>query len=378
MARVLIGGDICPIERNAAMFESGDAEGLFHDLLQDFDRADLVIANLECPLIEQPTPIAKAGPVFGQSTACINGIRAAGIDALCLANNHVFDHGPQGVEATLQTCRRAGVLTVGAGANLDEARQLLVRTVGGVRVGVLAMAEHEFSIATRDTPGANPLDLIDFVRNAAANREVCDYLIVLLHGGAEFLTLPSPRLKETCHFLIEMGAHAVIVQHPHSIGGYERYRERHIVYGQGALVMDEAIYRCMKSFHDGMLVSLSIERGGASSIEFVPLVQSGPLPGARRLDGHGADALFRDLAAKSEAILDDEHLAREWRRFCEREKHEYLSVLLAHSRLLRVANRRGHLARLLYSKRRLLGTRNLVCCETHREVLETVFKAGMI
>ena len=378
MIRVLIGGDICPIERNAAMFERGDAEGLFHDLLQDLGRADLVIANLECPLIERPTPIAKTGPVFGQSTACINGIRAAGIDALCLANNHALDHGPQGLESTLRTCRRAGVLTVGAGANLAEARQILVREVGGVRVGVLAMAEHEFSIATPVTPGANPFDLIDFVRSAAANRAACDYLIVLLHGGAEFLALPSPRLKETCHFLIEMGANAVLVQHPHSVGGYEHYREGHIVYGQGALVMDEAIYRGMKSFHEGMLVSLSIERGGASSIAFVPLAQSDPLPGARRLDGARADAFLRALNAKSEAVLDDEYLAGEWRRFCEGEKHGYLSVLLAHNRLLRVANRRGHLARWLYNKRRMLGTRNLVCCETHREVLETVFKEGMI
>ena len=54
--------------------------------------------------------------------------------------------------------------------------------------------------------------------------------------------LPSPRLKDTCHFLIEMGANAVVVQHPHSFGGYESYRGGHIVYGQGALVMDEALY----------------------------------------------------------------------------------------------------------------------------------------
>ena len=378
MATILIGGDICPIGDNSTYFRRGDADSLFHDLLPEFQRASLVIANLECPLIAAPTPISKMGPVFGEDAACINGIRAAGIDVLALANNHILDHGAQGLENTLAVCANAGIATVGAGANLAAARQILVRTVDGIRVGILAMAEHEFSIGSADAPGANPLDLVDYVRNVAANRDSFDYLIVLLHGGAEFLTAPSPRLKQTCHFLIEMGANAVIVQHPHSFGGYESYRGGHIVYGQGALVMDEAIYRDLQSFHEGILIRLAIAPDGASSMEILPFVQSDPPPGARQMDAQRARALRATLAAKSQAILDDEFVAAEWRRFCQERKHGYLSVLLSHNRVVRRANRDGWLARLLYRKRRLLGTRNVICCETHREALETIFTEKMI
>ena len=172
------------------------------------------------------------------------------------------------------------------------------------------MAEHEFSIATANAPGANPLDLMDYVRNVATSRDSFDYLIVLLHGGAEFLTAPSPRLKDTCHFLIEMGANAVVVQHPHSFGGYESYRGGHIVYGQGALVMDEPIYRDLKSFHEGILIALRIAQDGSSSMELLPFVQSDPVPGARRMDAQRAEAFLRELAAKSRAILDDEFVSR--------------------------------------------------------------------
>jgi poly-gamma-glutamate synthesis protein (capsule biosynthesis protein) len=374
MTRVIIGGDICPIGANSSFFKNGDAESLFNDLLEEFRTAALVIANLECPLVDTPTPISKTGPIFGVDSASINGIRAAGIDVLCLANNHIFDHGPQGLANTLAVCGRAGVATVGAGENLAAARRILVNNVDDVRVGVLAMAEHEFSIATASTPGANPLDLMDYVRNVAASRDAFDYLIVLLHGGAEFLTAPSPRLKDTCHFLIEMGANAVVVQHPHSFGGYESYRGGHIVYGQGALVMDEPIYRNLKSFHEGILIALTIARDGSSSMEFIPFVQSDPVPGARRMEAPRAAAFLHELAAKSRAILDDEFVSEEWRRFCEERRYGYLGTLLGHNRMLRVANRHGFLARLLYNKRRLLGTRNVVCCETHREAVETIFK----
>jgi poly-gamma-glutamate capsule biosynthesis protein CapA/YwtB (metallophosphatase superfamily) len=375
---VLIGADICPIGGNSRYFESGDAESLFHDLLPEFQFAGLVIANLECPLIDKASPIAKTGPVFGESGACINGIRAAGIDVVSLANNHILDHGGSGLAHTLTVCAQAGIATVGAGSNLAAARRILVKEVDGVRVGIMAMAEQEFSIATDSSPGANPLDLIDYVRNVRDNRDTIDYLIVLLHGGPEFLTAPSPRLKDTCHFLIEMGANTVVVQHPHSLGGYENYLGGHIVYGQGALVMDEAIYRGLKSFHEGVLVALRIAPGGTSSMELVPFVQSDPVPGARRMDQSRGEDFLRGLAAKSQAILDDGHVRDEWRRFCDERKHGYLSALFAHNRLLRRANRHGWLTRMLYSRRRLLGTRNLVCCETHREALETIFKERLV
>jgi poly-gamma-glutamate synthesis protein (capsule biosynthesis protein) len=378
LVTILIGGDVCPIGDNGPYFQRGDIDALFHQLLGLFREADVVIANLECPLIERQTPIAKTGPVFGEPTSCANSIGAAGIDVLCLANNHIMDHGAEGLASTLEACKAAGIATVGAGATLAEAGRIVVRDTNGFRVGVLAMAEHEFSIATRRSPGANPLDLAAYVRNVEANWGSFDYLIVLLHGGPEFLTAPSPRLKDTCHFLVEMGANAVVVQHPHSFGGYETYLGAPIVYGQGALVMDEPIYRDRESFHKGVLVRLVVDDQKATTMHLVPFTQSAPTPGARLMGGEPAAALLRELAAKAKAILDDDFVRAEWQRFCEEEKHGYMSVLLSHNRLLRRLNRGGFLAWLVYRKRRLLGTRNVVLCESHREALETIFKEGMV
>src|SRR6516225_8541281 len=107
MTTLLIGADLCPIGRNRPFFEAGDAESLFHDLLPEFAAADLVIANLECPLIARSTPILKTGPVFGEASTCIQAIQRAGIDVLCLANNHILDHGPEGLQNTLEVCAKA-------------------------------------------------------------------------------------------------------------------------------------------------------------------------------------------------------------------------------------------------------------------------------
>lgn len=377
MVTVIIGADLCPIEGNLPYFKAGDAQSLFHDLLVEFEQADLSLANLECPLIEQATPRLKTGPVFGEASACVNGIRRAGIDVINLANNHVMDHGPAGLKNTLEVCARAGISTVGAGENLEAARRILIKEIGGIRIGLLAVAEHEFSIATRNSWGANPLDLVDFVRNVNRHREQYDYLIVLFHGGDEF-HVPSPRIKDTCHFMVEMGANAVIVQHAHELGGWEQYQGAHIVYGQGALIMDEPIYRNLKSFHEGFLVKLAIAKDATSTMELVPYRQSDPVPGARSMGGEEERQFRRALHEKSNAVKDDAVVQAQWLRFCEARKHDYLSALLGHNRALRKLNAQGFLEKYLHGKQSLLGARNIVCCETHREVIETIFNHGMI
>lgn len=373
MPTVLIGADLCPIEGNQPYFEKGDAESLFHDLLPEFEAADLVAANLECPFITRPTPILKTGPVFGVPPACVRGIQAAGIDVLCLANNHSYDHGAEGLRTTLKTCADAGIATVGAGESLAEARTILIRTLGKLRVGLLAVAEHEFSIASRNRPGANPLDVADFVRNVTEHRSRFDYLVVLVHGSAEFHA-PTPRLQDTCRFLVEMGANAVVVQHPHCLGGCEDYRGGHIIYGQGALVMDEGIYRNLGSFHEGFLVKLVIDDQARSTCELVPFVQSTPVPGARKLAEAEASRLREHVAERSRRIQDPAFVEEDWRRFCRGREHSYLSNVLGHGRILRRLNAGGWLERLIYSRQRLAGVRNAIRCETHREAIETIFR----
>jgi poly-gamma-glutamate synthesis protein (capsule biosynthesis protein) len=376
-ATILIGADLCPIEGNRPYFEQGDAQSLFNDLLPELRQADLVIANLECPLIEHPSPIPKTGPTFGESPACINGIKQAGIDVLCLANNHILDHGPAGLKNTLDVCARSEIATVGAGENLAAARRILIRKIGDLRIGFLAVAEREFSIATRQSPGANPLDLIDFVRNVRAVNSDVDYLIVLLHGSDEF-HVPTPRIQNTCRFMIEMGADAVVVQHPHELGGYELYQGRHIVYGQGALIMDEAIYRRLHSFHRGYLVKLLVDSSSAASLEIVPFVQSDPVPGARRMPPDQELSFRSALQERARLIQDEEFVQGEWLKFCQAQKYDYLNALLGYSRPLAKLNSRGWLASLLNGRKALLRARNVVSCETHHEAIQTIFAQSLV
>lgn len=374
---VVIGGDVCPIGKNLPLFKNGDAKKIFNDLLIEFKNADLSLINLECPLISSPDPIVKSGPVLGVESNCVNGIINAGIDVVNLANNHIMDHGPKGLENTIKVCEEGGISIVGAGKDLSSARKILIREINRVRFGILAVAENEFSTATNNSWGANPIDLIDYVRNVKTHESEFDYLIVLIHGGNEHYPFPSPRLQKTCRFMVEMGANAVIVQHTHCIGCYEKYQNAHIVYGQGNLIFDSL--NATKEFCEGFLVKLSIMNDLSSEMHLIPYIQSYLGPGAKKMNKE-EEATFRyDMEKRSLSITDGMFVQQKWVEFCEAKKDEYLGFLLGHNPLLRKLFSYPFFRNLLCSKKVLTTyIRNIILCESHRDILETIFDQRMI
>ena len=48
--------------------------------------------------------------------------------------------------------------------------------------------------------------------------------------GMKNINYPSPRIKKLYHFLVDIGADAVIGHHPHVVQGYEEYNGKPIYY----------------------------------------------------------------------------------------------------------------------------------------------------
>jgi len=47
---------------------------------------------------------------------------------------------------------------------------------------VYTCAEHEFTIATENTPGANPFDPLESLDHIQELKSKCDFVLVLYHG----------------------------------------------------------------------------------------------------------------------------------------------------------------------------------------------------
>lgn len=373
--KILIGADFVPTKSNFSQFESGDVKELFGSKLCDkIESADYRIFNLEIPLTDQDDNIFKCGPNLIAPTKCIAGYRAARVNLLTLANNHILDQNQQGLESTIQTLKQAGIAYTGVGSTPDEAAKPYIFTCNGKNIGVYACAEHEFSIVTEHSAGANPIDLLESPDHVAKLKEQCDYVIVLYHGGKEHYRYPSPNLQKVCRKLVEKGADLVVCQHSHCIGCEEKYQGGTIVYGQGNFLFDDDDSEFWKT-------SLLISIGDAFEIKYIPLVKNEST--VRMAQGESRKQILADFYLRSEQIKNPDFVEAEYTRFSQNMYNYYLALLLGkrYSSIFCVLNKitRGKWLSSLnsrISKKYKLTVLNFIECEAHRELLSQGLKKG--
>lgn len=371
MISVLIASDLCPIGQNESLFRQGRVNEIYNDILPEIENADLRIVNLECPLTDGGEPMVKTGPNLRAKEDCITGIKEAGFDVVSLANNHIMDYGPYGLQRTVEICKKAGLATVGAGGNLREAQRLFVRHIKNKRIAVLSVAEHEWSIADADSCGAAPLDIIQFFQVLERNAGVYDFLIVIIHGGKEDYPYPTPRMQELYRFLAKHGADAVICQHTHCPGSFELYRGVPIVYGQGNFIFDHRIEWSLARTK-GFLVKLLISDNNKQNLELVPHIQLDREPGVKKMHGDEKRAFMDEIEARSRQIEDVLFVKQRWLDFCKEKSRSHLKQLKSHRRFFHSLNIRMHIDKLIYRSDWKHALLNRCRCESLREMQEGI------
>jgi poly-gamma-glutamate synthesis protein (capsule biosynthesis protein) len=190
------------------------------------------VFNLECLLTGKVSPIDKTGPCLKAPPAAVEFTKRLGFSVATLANNHILYQGADGLMETIRHCREAGLETVGAGKNLEDAGRVLKLKIKGYSIVILNYCEREFSIAGPESPGANPFDLINCLNDLEAIRKNSDLIVLVIHGGIEHYHLPSPERRHTYRFLAEqIGVSAIISHHTHCPSAYEKWKGVPIFYG---------------------------------------------------------------------------------------------------------------------------------------------------
>lgn len=365
---IIIGADIVPWGPDISLFSDGNIEELIgNDMMNILCNASYRIFNLEVPLTDTSSPIQKYGPGLIAPTSVINGIKLLGVNLLTLANNHIMDHGVQGLTSTIHALENADITYIGAGFRKEEAQEPRFFSVNNIRYGVYACAEHEFSIAEEDKPGANPFDPLESLDHIAQIKTQCDYMIVLYHGGKEHYRYPSPNLQKVCRKIVEKGADLVVCQHSHCIGCNEKYKNGTIVYGQGNFLFNKGENECWNT-------SLLINLDESGSVSFIPYIRQEH--GIRLAKGREADEIINSFEKRSEEIQEAGFVEKKYREFADQNLPGYILFFLGinNNKVYRIINKlSGQRLRKLIVERvmhsRGLGIRSYIECEAHRELL---------
>lgn len=257
---LLAAGDAGPVKAGASSYTPEHYTELIKPTLA---QADIRVVNCmrtystrgeDSPTAPQVRQAPEMSRVF---TDC-------GFDALNFANNHIMDSGATAMLDTRDMFLSKGVLTTGAGENLDRAREPAIIEKQGIRVAYLGSCSvgHHGSDAGPNKPGIStmrvktsydtrgphspvrvltkpdPKDLEMLLEDIRAARKKAHAVVVALHYGM----IRVPRVIPDYHVTVaracvDAGADMIVGHAPHLPKGIEFYKGSAIFYSLGVFCM---------------------------------------------------------------------------------------------------------------------------------------------
>lgn len=192
-----------------------DYEDVFRYIKPVISAADMAVANFEVTLAGKPY---KGYPRFSSPASLATACRKSGIEYLMTANNHSADRGTQGIINTINRLDSLGISHTGTFVNRvsrDSLSPLIIRK----KDLTLALLNYTFStngISVHQPVIVNMLEKEQVVHDInVARQKAANVIILFLHWGKEYDTIPSSYQTSLAKYFLSSGADIVIGSHPH-------------------------------------------------------------------------------------------------------------------------------------------------------------------
>jgi poly-gamma-glutamate synthesis protein (capsule biosynthesis protein) len=265
-------GDVHFTGRTAGLLAHPDTA--FGPISSVLSAADFSMVNFETAVTARGTAQPKTFH-FRAAPAGFTAIRAAGVDVVTMANNHVLDYGQVGLADTLAAAGNAHFPYVGIGATANAAWAPYLTQVKGKWLAVLGVSQvaelADSWVATPTRPGeAHAIDLNRTLAAVREAKEQADVVIVYMHWGTEGESCPDADQKALAAKLAGAGADIIIGAHAHVLQGSGWLGKTFVAYGMGNFVWWMNSY----STETGVL-RLTLHPDTPLTADFVPAVVSG-------------------------------------------------------------------------------------------------------
>jgi poly-gamma-glutamate capsule biosynthesis protein CapA/YwtB (metallophosphatase superfamily) len=225
-------------------------DDVFQYVKDGISEADVSIANFEVTLGGQPY---KGYPTFSSPVALAAACRDAGIDVFVTANNHAADRGTAGILNTISRLDSLGIKHTGTFTDMASRDSLYPMMIekNGFLLALLNYTYGTNGIKVNAPVVVNMLDksrITTDIENASEKNP--DAIILFLHWGTEYDTIPSKTQVELADYLFSLGVDIIIGSHPHVLQKMEwmksdsvRMKDRIVVYSLGNYVSNQRTIR---------------------------------------------------------------------------------------------------------------------------------------
>ncbi|PWH86411.1 CapA family protein [Brumimicrobium oceani] len=370
MIEINIAGDFC-IENRVIKSLSHDKIIFSKDFSKFWNDADFRIVNLESPITDSKSKILKSGRHIKAPTTVEKGLKKLNIDYFSLANNHIMDYGIKGLLDTIEIIEKSDSDFFGV-VKEKEFYDFKIIEKGNIKVGIASFSNNEFStFEDFNNSGALPMDLIYIFELIQKYKKEVHHIVILLHTGLSGNPLPSPNQLRLCRHLINIGASAVLCQHSHIIGAYEKYNNGFISYGQGSLAFD--LNRTNTSWNEGYIVKFKFDKNKMDT----------EVKGLKQFDGDNQIRLLKEnekiifdgkLKKVNEILKNENDFHYEWQKFVKLKESYYLrEMFFFNNKIIRRIFRRQNFS-FLYKNTGFAKFLNLFRNTEHSEIIQEILK----
>ncbi len=179
--------------------------------------ADIAIANFEVTLAGPPY---MGYPQFSSPAELAVACKNAGIDYFVTANNHSADRGKTGIISTINKLDSISIPHTGTflNASLRDSLSPMMINRNGITLALLNYTYGTNGIRVPEPVVVNIIDKAAITRDIIkARNKNSDVIILFLHWGTEYDTIPSKSQNELAEYFLSQGVDMVIGSHPHVI-----------------------------------------------------------------------------------------------------------------------------------------------------------------
>lgn len=293
-----------------------DAKALLRFLRPLLSSSDLTQVNLETPVSANPLEVHPYKEFkFHSHPETLAALSYAGIGAVSLGNNHVYDLLESGMQETLANVAASGVDYFGAGLSETGAREsFFADSLNGIDFafqgfnGIIPFNfppwgpdpwPDELLYNAMDGPvkgGSLRLEsdnVLDFLARVPGR-----FAVPVFHGGFEYGEYPSTNVRARMREAIENGAGIVVAHHPHTVYGVATLAGSDppviVFLSLGNLVFDQDVFETFQSVV--AVVDVEAEAGAPARVKrarLVPFHIEGYIP--KQVSGDWAARIGRHL-----------------------------------------------------------------------------------
>ncbi len=185
-----------------------------------FKGADVAFINQESLIAESVAPLSGY-PRFNSPEAVGNKLVDMGFNVVCMANNHMFDMGEDGLIASMDYWgSKQGVLSIGTWRTEEDMQNPLTIEKNGITIGFVPVTEHTNGLKL-------PADTaLRFIRSdeyelmkqqVALAKASSDFVIVSIHWGTENSNNTNDNQLELAQMFADWGVDMVLGHHSHTL-----------------------------------------------------------------------------------------------------------------------------------------------------------------